>query len=125
MIRSSTAPDAHWKPVPDGFHVAWRNVDLTVFKHRSRVAAGLDAVRQTITGAADAVHVGCAVVRWRAIDRLRRGRSRMRRRSAYAVAVTRRVIRLGPPKPPRPSWNVTVHITVGQQPRFEPQSLAA
>ena len=125
MIRSSTAPDARWIPVPNGFQVAWRNVDLAVFTHRSRVAAGLDAARQTITGAADAVRVGCAVVRWRTIDCLRRSRSRMRRRSAYALAATRRVIRLGPPKPPKRSWNVTVHITVGQQPKFESQTLAS
>ena len=72
MIRSSTAPDAQWKPVPDGFQVAWRNVDLAVFQHRSRISAALDRVRQTTTGVADAASVGCVVVCWRALHLLQR-----------------------------------------------------
>lgn len=125
MIRSATAPEQDWKPVPEGFHVAWRKVDLAVFAHRSRLAKRVDAMRQAITGAADAVRVGYAVLRWRAIDRLGHSRARLRRRSAYALAVTRRVIRLGPPPSPKRSWNVTVRITLGQDNGVDRQSLAA
>lgn len=125
MIRSSTAPEADWIAVPAGFQVAWRNVDLAMFKHRSRVAARLDAMRQSIIGAGQAARVGCAVVRWRAVDRLRRARDRMRRRSAYALAVGGRIIRLGPPKPPKPSWNVTVQISFAQDNGVDAQRIAA
>ncbi|BCA58982.1 hypothetical protein [Sphingomonas sp. HMP6] len=125
MIRSSTAPEAQWIAVPAGFQVAWRNVDLAMFKHRSRVAVRLDAMRQNVIGAAQAVRIGCAVVRWRAVDRLRHARDRMRRRSAYALAVGGRIIRLGPPKPPKQSWNVTVRISFGQDNGLETQRIAA
>ena len=105
--------------------MAWRNVDLGVFTHRSRLAAWLAAARQSITGVAEAARIGCAVLCWRAIDRLRGGRSRIRRSTAYALAATRRVVRLGPPKLPQRSWNVTVQITVGNDRGVEPQTLAA
>lgn len=119
------APDASWKAVPEGFHVAWREVDLSVFERRSRIAARLAAVRQGVTGVFDAARIACAVLGWRALDQLAQARSRMRRRSAAAVAATRRIIRLGPPKLPQGNWKLTVQITVGQDNERAPQRLAA
>ena len=111
--------------MPAGFHVAWRNVDLAMFNHRSRVAAQLNAAGQTLVAVAEAGRIACSVLGWRAIDRLRLGRSRMRRSTAHALAATRRVIRLGPPRLPKGNWNLTVHITVGNDREFDPQKLAA
>ncbi|PTS87031.1 hypothetical protein DBR17_06630 [Sphingomonas sp. HMWF008] len=125
MIRSSTAADASWIAVPAGLQVAWRNVDLAMFRRRSRIAVRLEAIGQAISGTRAAVRVGAAVLRWRVVDRLRRTRDRLRARSAYALAAGRRVIRLGPPKVAKRSWNVTVQIRYGQDNAVDTHRIAA
>ena len=115
MIRSSTATSADWRPVPKGFKVAWRNVDLAVFAHRSRLAVWLRAGGRKMAGLTTVARIGAIVGYMRLTDPARRaGRtisralfpSKRTRRTPHAKLLKRR-------------WNFVFQVTVHRDLGFE------
>lgn len=76
LVCSSSGPPS-WHAVPDGFRVAWRETDLSVFAQPSLADRTRGHVRHATTAVRDAAHLAATVVGWRAIDAARTLRTRL------------------------------------------------
>lgn len=89
LVCSSSGPPS-WQAVPDGFRVAWRETDLSVFPHTTLVDRARDQVQHTTTAVRDAVHLAATVVGWRMID----GARTLKTRVDTACLASKRLVRL-------------------------------
>jgi hypothetical protein len=111
MIRSSGATISDWKPVPKGFKVDWKNVDLAVFAHRSRIVAQFEAARQTVIGVASFARFGCGAGYMLVSDRGRRAWHKI----AHGSMWSRRSTRIPQVKPLKRRWDLLVRVTVRRE----------
>lgn len=89
LVCSSSGPPS-WHAVPDGFRVAWRDTDLSVFEHASLADRLRGQVRHATTTARDAVHLAATIVGWRVVD----GARTLKTRVDAAYLTSKRLVRL-------------------------------
>lgn len=118
LICSSSGPRS-WLAVPDGFRVAWRETDVSVFAHGSFAHDAWSRVRRGAATTRDAAHLAATVIGWRAAD----GARRMRTQVAEAYRTGRRTMRLPNLRKSGDTWVVIVNLTLRRDMSLEHLSL--
>ncbi len=106
LVSSASAPHS-WQAVPEGFRVAWRATDLSVFKDRTpRLHLAWSRIRRTTTTARDAVHLAATITYWRTAD----GTRRLKARALEAYTSGKQALRLPNLRPNADTYVVIVNL---------------
>jgi len=111
LVCSVSGPPS-WRAVPDGFRVAWRETDLSVFEHASLAERTRTRVRHAMTTARDAVHLAATIVSWRVVD----GARTLRTRVDAAYLASKRLVRLPNLSRTNDTCVVIVNLTMRRDP---------
>lgn len=89
LVSSRSGPPS-WQAVPEGFRVAWRETDLSVFDRTSLAHRAWHRVRREAATTRDVTHLAATIVGWHATD----GARKMKARAEKAYLASKRMIRL-------------------------------
>lgn len=70
-LVSSRSGAPSWQAVPEGFRVAWRETDLSVFARISLAQRAWRRARRDAATMRDVTHLAATIVRWQAVDGVR------------------------------------------------------
>lgn len=105
LVCSSSGPPS-WQGVPDGFRVAWRDADVSVFAHEPLQDRAWKRVRRAATTTRDAAHLGATVIGWHTVD----GARRLKARAEHAYRTSRQALRLPNLRRAGDTWVVIVNL---------------
>lgn len=129
-LVSSSSETPSWQPVPDGFRVAWRETDLSVFASIPLTHRAWAGMRRKAVSARDGVHLAATIASWHVSD----GRRRLKDRAVGLYRSGRGALRLTHARQPNDPCVVIVNLTlrrdltldtVGAMLRHPPRDIAA
>ena len=71
LVSSRSGPPS-WQAVPEGFRVAWRETDLSVFERTSLAHRAWNSVSRRAATTRDVTHLAATIVGWKATDGARK-----------------------------------------------------
>ncbi|MEG3164863.1 hypothetical protein U1701_09675 [Sphingomonas sp. PB2P19] len=107
LVSSASGPPS-WQAVPDGFRVAWRQTDLSVFAQTPMTHRALGRIRKAGTTARDVIGLAATIIRWRTID----GARTLKTRALTAYRTSKATLRLPNLRKQRETCVVIVNLTL-------------
>ena len=107
LVSSRSGPPS-WQPVPEGFRVAWRETDLSVFDRISLASRTWQRVRHSAATTRDVTHLAAMIVVWHATD----GARKLKARAEGAYRSSKRLLRLPNFGKPSDTTVVIVNLTL-------------
>jgi hypothetical protein len=107
LVSSASGPPS-WQAVPDGFRVAWRETDLSIFARTPLAHRALEKIRRVGITAHDVATMATAMIRWHTVD----GARTLKTRALAAYRASKVTVRLPRLRQPRESCVVIVNLTL-------------